>query len=237
MDLLATIPGRTSHLERSFIVQRRGMALLAAAFPTAFLASSFVLGRTEFQTSISAYYWTLDPERNFFVGVLCAVGVFLLLYKGYNWLEDRVLDLAGICAAGVAFFPMDRAGDCAASGVSAHGVFAVTFFVCIFFICIFMSENSLKEIPDPRRQEAFRRAYRLCSGIMIASVVIALVARFLLPEKYLQTLCENSAIFWFEAVGVWAFSAFWYIKTRELDPSRSWVPFRRVDLPADDGSR
>jgi len=64
-----------------------------------------------FQTSISAYYWTLDPERNAFVGVLCAVGVFLLLYKGYSWFEDRVLDLAGVSAVGIAFFPMDKLGD------------------------------------------------------------------------------------------------------------------------------
>jgi len=88
------------------------MAFLAAVFALAFLSSSFVFNRTDFQTSISAYYWTLDLERNFFVGVLCAVGVFLLLYKGYNRLEDRILDLAGISAAGVAFFPMDQTCDC-----------------------------------------------------------------------------------------------------------------------------
>ena len=226
MDLLTRNPSRTSHLERSFIVQRRGMALLAAAFPAAFLASSFLFGRTEFQTSISAYYWTLDLERNVFVGVLCAVGVFLLLYKGYTLLEDRVLDVAGICAAGVAFFPMDQSGDCAASGISLHGAFAVTFFACIFFICIFMSRHSLGDIADRRRRATFRRAYWLCSGTMIGSIVLAVLSR-LLPEQSVQMLCENSAIFWFEAVGVWAFSAFWYIKTRELDPALSWIPLRR----------
>lgn len=226
MDLLARNPSRTSHLERSFIVQRRGMALLAAAFPAVFLASSFLFGRTDFQTSISAYYWTLDLERNVFVGVLCAVGVFLLLYKGYTLLEDRVLDVAGICAAGVAFSPMDRSGDCAASGITLHGAFAVTFFACIFFICIFMSRHSLEDIADRRRREKFRRAYWLCSGVMIGSIALAALSR-LLPEQSIQMLCENSAIFWFEAVGVWAFSAFWYIKTRELDPALSWIPLRR----------
>lgn len=225
MDYFGRDVTRTSHLERSFIVQRRGMAFLAAIFPIAFLASS-LLGRTEFQTSISAYYWTLDRERNIFVGVLCAVAVFLLLYKGYNWLEDRVLDVAGVSAAGVAFFPMDKSGDCTLSGVSAHGVFAVLFFACIFYICIFMSEHTLKEIPELDRQARFRLAYRWCSGIMIVSVALAVLSRFL-PREYIQALCEKSAIFWFEALGVWTFSAFWYIKTRELDPSLSWVPLRR----------
>lgn len=226
MDLLARDATRTSHLERSFIVQRRGMAALAAIFPVAFLVSSFIVDRTEFQTSISAYYWTKDLERNIFVGVLCAVAVFLVLYKGYNLLEDRILDAAGASAAGVAFFPMDRAGDCTSSGVSAHGVFAVIFFACIFYLCIFMSRTSLEGITDPGRRERFRRAYRWCSGIMVASVALAVLSR-LLPKETIQTLCENSAIFWFEAVGVWAFSAFWYTKTRELDASLSWIPLRK----------
>jgi hypothetical protein len=226
MDLLARIATRTSHLERSFIVQRRGMAVLAAMFPLAFLASSFILHRTEFQTSISAYYWTHDLERNIFVGVLCAVAVFLVLYKGYNLLEDRILDVGGVSAAGVAFFPMDKFGDCTSSGVSAHGVLAVIFFACISFICIFMSENSLKDINEPHRRDWFRRRYRWCSGFMIGSIALAVLSR-LLPNEYIHALCENRAIFLFEAVGVWAFSAFWYIKTRELDPSLSWIPLRK----------
>ena len=223
-------PERTSYLENSFIVQRRGMALLAALLPVAFLSSSFIFKRTVFQTSMSAYYWTLDLERNLFVGVLCSIGVFLLLYKGYNWLEDRILDLAGLSAVGVAFFPMDQAGDCASAGISAHGVFAVTFFACIFCICIFMSENTLEEMDNERRRSAFRRAYRACSGIMIASIALAVLSR-LLPKEYIRMLCENHAIFVFETIGVWAFSAFWYIKTRELDPSRSWMPFGKKSKP------
>ena len=226
MQLLARIESRTSYLEKSYIVQRRGMALLAALIPAAFLMSSFVFHRTGFQTSLSAYYWTLDPERNFFVGALCAIGVFLLLYKGYTLLEDRVLDVAGLCAVCVAFFPVERGGDCTTTGLSAHGVFAVTFFACIFYICIFMSDKSLKEIANPRRRMAFHRAYRICSGVMIGSIVLAALSR-LFPADFVRQLCEHSAIFWLEAVGVWAFAAFWYIKTRELDESASWLPFRK----------
>jgi len=224
--LLARNASRTTHLESSFIVQRRGMALLAASFPAAFLASSFLLGRTDFQTSLSAYYWTLDPERNFFVGVLCAVGVFLLLYKGYTTLEDRVLDLAGLAAVGVAFFPMDEAGDCGSTGFSLHGTSAVIFFACIAFICIFMSGHSLEQMPDAARRDKFRRLYRICAVVMALAIGFAGLY-WLLPDEAVLALCENSVIFWFEAAGVWAFSAFWTIKTRELDPSQSWMPFRR----------
>ena len=61
---------------------------------------------------------------------------------------------------------------------------------------------------------------------MVGSVTLAVLSRFLLSE-YILDLCESSAIFWFEAVGVWAFSAFWYTKTRELDDSLSWIPLRK----------
>lgn len=122
------LPRPIVQLEQSFLVQRRGMAVLAALLPVAFLVSSFVLHRTAFQTSISAYYWARDLERNIFVGAL-------------------------------------------------------------------------------------------------GSVAIAVASR-LLPGDFVLAMCERSAVFWFEAVGIWAFSAFWYIKTRELDPTASWIPFR-----------
>jgi hypothetical protein len=202
------------------------MALLAAALPLAFLISSFLLGRTPFQTSVSAYYWTLEPERNFFVGVLCSVAAFLFLYKGRSTAEDRLLDAAGVCAAGVAFFPLAGNGDCSGASVSAHGVFAVLFFACIFIVGIFMSKDSLKEIPDEKRRAHFQRLYGLCSGVMITSLVLAVGSRFLSAE-FIRTLCRHHAIFWFEAVGIWSFSSFWYIKTRELDPGMTWIPFRR----------
>ena len=226
MDLRARIETRTLDLERSYIVQRRGMAILALSFPVVFLVSSLLLRWTPFQTSMSAYYWTRDFERDFFVGALCAIGVFLILYKGYTILEDRILDLAGWCAIGVAFVPMNRAGDCAHTGFSPHGAFAIVFFICIAYVCIFMSEKSLRELPDEARREGFRRIYRACAFFMAVSVAVAGLMR-VLPEDWYQWLCKGSAIFWCEAIGVWAFGAFWYAKTRELDPDLSWIPFRR----------
>jgi len=201
------------------------MAILGAAFPFVFLVSSFVLKRTTFQTSISVYYQTLDPERNIFVGVLFAIAVFLILYKGYTKLEDYVLHIAGISVLGVALFPVDKTDDGGAFLVSAHSVFAVSFFTCIFIVCIFMSETSLKKLQDEDRKRTFRRLYRLCASVMVGAVILAIISR-LLSADFIHALRKNGAIFWFEAVSVWAFSAFWFIKTREMVPSMSWIPFR-----------
>lgn len=227
MHLTERKRGRSSHLESSFITQRIGMALLAFAFPLFFIVSS-LLGRTEWQPSISAYYWTEDLERNFFVGALCAMGVFLFLYKGYTLLEDLILDLAGLCAVGVAFAAMVRDSDCEPSRIQLHGVFAVTFFACIGYICIFMSRKSLDEERDEQRRAAFMRNYWICATVMAAAIVAAVVMQ-VLPSDRTQAMCERGWTFWCESFAVWAFAAFWYIKTRELEPKRKALAQRPPD--------
>ena len=50
--------------------------------------------------------------RELFVGVLWAIGVFLILYKlvEFSW-ESRLSTLAGTAAVVVALFPTGRPGD------------------------------------------------------------------------------------------------------------------------------
>ena len=218
MHLTERKPGHSSHLEASFIAQRIGMAGVALVFPLFFIGSS-LLGRTDWQPSISAYYWTRDLERDFFVGALCATGVFLVLYKGYTLLEDLILDVAGACAIGVAFVAVLKDSDCGPPGFSWHGFFAVTFFACIGTICIFMSKKSLEEERDLKRKAAFLRLYWACAAVMAVAIVAALAIK-LLPWQQTQALCEAGWTFWCESLGVWAFAAFWYVKTRELEPKR-----------------
>ena len=220
-----------NQLARAFLMQRRGMALLAATFPLIFLGSSVLLGRTDLQTSISAYYWTGDPERNLFVGVLCAIGVFLVLYQGSSTLEEWLLDAAGLSAAGVALCPPPKAGAASGSFPSMHYVFAAAFFACIFVVCLYGSEYTLKHIHHVERQRRFRAFYRVCSGVMACAVTLAAWSRVLSPER-VRSFHAHRAVFWCEAVGVWAFSAYWYVKTRELDATASWVPFRSRKIGA-----
>jgi len=55
------------------------------------------------QDCISDYYYT--NVQDFLVGVLIAVGVFLLCYRGYEKIDTVVNITTGICAIGVATFP------------------------------------------------------------------------------------------------------------------------------------
>jgi hypothetical protein len=53
--------------------------------------------------SVSGYYYT--DLRNVFVGALCALGVFLWAYDGYDDVDRWITNIAGLCAIGVAFCP------------------------------------------------------------------------------------------------------------------------------------
>src|SRR4051794_20252797 len=67
-------------------------------------------GRSCFQSSISAYYYT--PVRAVFVGALLAIGVCLVCLRGNRDLEDLALNLAGVSAAVVALVPTPNVGLC-----------------------------------------------------------------------------------------------------------------------------
>ena len=64
------------------------------------LAISSTAGRPD---SMSGYYYT--DMRNIFVGALCALGVFLAAYDGYDDVDRWITNIAGLCALGVAFCP------------------------------------------------------------------------------------------------------------------------------------
>jgi len=53
--------------------------------------------------SLSGFYYT--HMRNLFVGAMCAVGVFLVAYRGHDRWDDRLTNVAGLAAICIALFP------------------------------------------------------------------------------------------------------------------------------------
>lgn len=211
------------HVTESYLTIRRGIAIIAFLFPLTLLFTSYIGNGEGLKTSISAYYHSeLDFHRDLLVGVLSAIGVFLVLYKGSTEWEDVPLTVAGVCAIGIAFFAMDKGGDCI-NGFSAHGVFAVTFFAAITFVCVYLSRQ-IEHVANLERRMKFKRWYRACAALMVISIVGALIINFVPGLK--ENLCGINIIFWIESIAVLSFSTFWLIKTIELDHAISWVPFR-----------
>ncbi len=220
-------------IKRSYLIQRIGMAAMGFLLPVILFLSS-LFGRTEFELSMSAYYYSLELERNIFIGILCAVGTSLMFYKGETLIEDRLLDLAGLAAIVTGLFPMYEGNDCGVTVKTYHTYSAIIFFFCIALFCISKTMLIIKD--NKRRQDSkeisrklkYIKIYRFCSAVMLGTILFAVLYKTVLPKSWALTVCDGlKATFWIETIGVWSFSLFWFSRTREMDPGLRWIPFLR----------
>ena len=88
---------------------RKIIGLLAFSLPVTLVILSLIpLFKTSIQSSISYYYYS--NLREILTGVLCAVSLFLIRYRGFDnpvfWKNDNIMtNAAGFMALGVAMFP------------------------------------------------------------------------------------------------------------------------------------
>ena len=202
----------------SYFFLRRGLAIIAFVFPVVLWLGA---DPAHLQTSISAYYhYSPDSAgagdgamRDVFVGVLWAIGAFLVLYSGYSKKEDWALNLAGLAAVAIACFPMDwntlEAGRTLTGKV--HFISAAFFFVAIAYVAIFRSGDTLRALKDETMRRRFARVYTLL-GVLMVVVPLAEFAIYWLERRPR----ESYIVLAVEVAGIWIFSAFWLTKSREI---------------------
>ena len=212
----------------SYFILRRGLAYLAIALPVLLVAGGavdYLLHDGDghlVHGSLSAYYhstaamkspYGAGTMRNVFVGVLWAVGVFLVLYRGYSRREDLALNLAGVAAILIALFPMDWpvVEDAAHTPAAyVHFTSAGTFFLAIAYVCVFTATETLSILNDRAQRTSFKRQYAALGAWMVLTPVVLWVIHMLFPPK------DNYVILFVEIAGVLVFSMFWLVKSREI---------------------
>ena len=146
--------------------------------------------------------------RNYFVGLMFAIGFILYIYKGYTERENIALNFAGAMAVGVALFPMPW--DCDKHPITIHGTCAILFFLAIAFVSAFCSDATLVLLEgQPGLQQRYRRIYRVLAIFMILSPAIAYVIIVVTGQG-------GSYIFWAEFCGIYAFAIYWAVKIKEV---------------------
>ncbi len=213
-----------SPLVMSYLTQRLLIGVLAVLLPVATVLVNWLMGYGV-EPSISGYYYT--PMRNIFVGTLCAIGVFLVSYNGYDWPDRLITDLAGLCTICLSFFP-----TVPGPGATAHqaliGDIHLGFAGGAFVALAVMSFRFAKREPTPdslplwqRVKFAFGftepglsstpawelRTYRL-AGLVI---VLGIVAAYLLSSITYSLLV-------IEWVMLSCFGAAWFVKGRKILP-------------------
>lgn len=201
----------TKHISHSYLNQRKGIAILALLFPVILWCGGFILG-IELQESMSAYYHaTVDGNsmRDVFVGILFAVGSFLYLYKGFSQGENISLNLAGICAVGVAVFPMAWECEAECDSLSIHGIFAFLLFISLAYVCLKHASDTLHLLKQPAQRDRYKLIYRcLGSGMLLSPIIAVLISFGLLDIK--------SYLFVVEAIAIGFFSSYWWVKSNEI---------------------
>jgi hypothetical membrane protein len=246
-------------IKSTYFALRVGAAAIGFALPLLLWGGGKVAGIT-LRDSMSAYYWATPAQpcpcgenpdhscitngsevnlsftpsmkekslvpgtmRNLFVGLLFAIGTLLYVNQGHSRKEDVALNFAGLLALGVALFPMPW--NCYHHSFSLHGFCAVCFFLCIAFVSAICSRDTLALIQDPKVRARYRNTYVILSLAMIASPIAAYAFNFI-------TL-QHSYVFWAELFGIYAFAAYWCVKTKEMSgPDIKRILAQKRDQPA-----
>ncbi len=225
-DLAINRHARAEHTRREVIKSyyrvRQALGYLGLSLPILLMLSSAAVN-SGLEPSLSDFFHTVS--RDVFVGVLIAIGTFLVIYEGYerepgetftdNWLAT----VAGISVFCVALFPNESpTGQVAALsqqlvGVNISPIFhyssCLVFFYCMGHFCMFRFSKT--------RNQARRRFYRFCGWTIVfcgTALAVASYWKQMGPPVLTAFVLDNNVVFWVEAIGVWAFSLAWIVKGR-----------------------
>jgi hypothetical protein len=207
----------------SYLLMRLMIGVIAVLLPFVLILANFAIGHGV-QHSMSGYYYT--PMRNMFVGALCAIGVFLVAYEGYDRPDRAITDGAGLCTICIAFFPTTPAYR-PTGRQSVIGDLHLTFACSAFVLLSLMAFRFAKREPTPaglpwwrRLEYAFgftppgqsqarpweRLVYRVSGGVIAACVLLVYP---------LSTVAAYSLLV-LETVMLVFFGLSWFVKGRKI---------------------
>ena len=170
------------------------------------------------QENMSSYYHT--ALRDEFVGAMCAIGIFLFCYRGYDRVENWTANFGCLSALGVALCPLDADSDPLHQRSVLgylHTVSGGIFFLTLAFYSLYHFPSAGDEKREIAPHEAQRNFVYRTSGIVILLSLAAMGSYlFLLPVETQRRLNDYHFLFWGEWVAVWAFAAAWLTKGRAI---------------------
>jgi hypothetical protein len=201
----------------SYIALRRIIGILGIGLPYICILFGYVFDSYCVQRSISFYYHT--NVQDLFIGLMVTVSLFLITYKGYDFIDNLVSTLSGICGLGLALFPCkEYETSIGLIGVfqinqqksdMMHITFAALFFLLLAINSIFLFTKSKRKTRKTKQKIWRNRIYIFCGCFIIAMMILLLILLNVLSEtirnKYFIVLI-------IEAFMLGAFGVSWLIK-------------------------
>ena len=204
-------PKTNNRLLISYFELRKAIGVLGISLPFILaIGGIFLFNLLGIQPSLSGYYYT--GMRDVFVGNLCAIGVFLWSYTGYERQDDIAGDLACIFAVGVALFPTSPPDPSTlerAVGI-VHFLSAACFFIVLAYFCFALFTKSDQDSP-PDKKRLRNAIYRAC-GFIIVGALVLLGLNAILPDSLTDLYEHLDPVFWLESIAIIAFGFSWFVK-------------------------
>jgi len=203
----------------SYLGLRKAIGIIGVALPFALPFGQILLHALGIQSSLHSpviqnsvsYYYHTDM-RNIFVGSMCAIGVFLMSYRGYDRRDAIAGRFAFVCAIGVALFPTSPLPDATPDQKLIGGVhltFAALLFLTLAYFSRFLFTKTDPNKPPTPQKLKRNRVYRFSGYVILAC--IALIAVAALPP--IKAMVEQlKPRFWLEAIAIVAFGVSWLTK-------------------------
>ncbi len=194
----------------SYLALRKAVGCVALGLPFVLAIPWWLLRDHALISSISGYYYT--GMRNLFVGSLCAISMFMLCCRGYDWKDEIAGMLSSVFSLGVAFCPTTP--DCHPTkrqcdiGI-VHYIFAALLFLTLAYFCLVLFQMSAENKKVTRKKLQRNRVYTICGYAILASILLLLVFKFTHATHLFWTIGPT---FFFETTSLIAFGVAWLIK-------------------------
>ncbi len=193
----------------TYLMLRKAVGGIAVLLPFALAIPWWLLRDHALQSSISDYYYT--GMRNLFVGSLCAIAMFLLCCRGFDWKDELAGMFSALCALGVAFFPTTPVNPSAFQREVgwAHYAFAALLFLTLAYFCLILFKMTATNRTVTSRKLQRNRVYTVCGWVILASI-LAIAATKIFGLKY--SILGLGPVFCFESTSLLAFGTAWLTK-------------------------
>lgn len=157
-----------------------------------------------------------------FVGTLCAVGLFLISYKGYETKDNIISTISGIFAFGIALFPCTSAAEIPCNTKdyisiywigTIHLTFAALFFSSLAYMSYFIFTLSKGE---KTKNKILRNSLYKACALVILLCLVGITIYMLWLKKSFPVLENYHIVYWLETIALIAFGISWLTKGRIL---------------------
>jgi hypothetical protein len=209
---MRVVPAAKDPAVLSYLEMRSAVGWIALGLPIVLITVWKLLpGDHPLPTSISGYYYT--GMRNLFEGSLCAIAMFNLLCRGYDWQDELAGRASALFAFGVAFFPTTPPWSPSPRQEfvgTVHQYVADLLFLTLAVMVLVLFRTTAQDRAMTCGKRRRNGWYLGCGLTMVACGIGDFVYDTLFHWTYL--VGQLGARFVFEAVALLAFGIAWLVK-------------------------